>query len=38
MNFDTVIQRVWPSVRQRYLFPELPMPEVVETGDGDVCI
>lgn len=38
MNFDTIIQRVWPSVRQRYLFPELPMPEVVESGDGDVCI
>ena len=38
MNFDTIIQRVWPSVRQRYLFPELPMPEVVESGDGEVCI
>ncbi len=38
MNFNDIIPRVWPAVRQRHLFPELPLPEVIEMGDKDVSI
>ena len=38
MNFDNIIQRVWPKVRKRHLYPELPMPEIMDVGDEDVSI
>ena len=38
MNFNDIIQRVWPAVRKRHLFPELPTPEVIETGDEAASI
>ena len=38
MNFNDIIQRVWPAVRKRHLFPELPTPEVIETGDEAAII
>lgn len=38
MNFHNIIQRVWPQVRKRYLYPELPKPEIIEAGDEDVSI
>ena len=38
MNLQDVIKKVWPEVRKRHLFPELPTPELVESGDESVSI
>ena len=33
MDFQKIIEQVWPNVRSRHLFPELPVPEVAEEDD-----
>jgi len=38
MNLQDVIKNVWPEVRKRHLFPELPTPEIVEAGEEAVAI
>ncbi len=37
MDLQKLIEQIWPRVRKRHLFPELPSPEVVE-GDGAVAM
>ena len=38
MNLQDVIHKVWPDVRKRHLFPELPTPEIVESEEEAVSI
>jgi hypothetical protein len=38
MNLQAVISKVWPEVRKRHLFPELPTPQIAESGDEAVSI
>lgn len=37
MDFQQILERAWPRVRERHLFPELPAPEVAE-GEEMVAI
>ena len=37
MDLKQIIENVWPKVRERHLFPELPMPQVSDDEEG-VCI
>ncbi len=34
-NLDDILERIWPSVRARHFFPELPVPRIAE-GQGRV--
>jgi hypothetical protein len=39
MDYNQIIKRVWPEVRERHLYPEIPLPEVVdEASDVGVQI
>lgn len=38
MNLQNVINKIWPEVRKRHLYPELPTPQLVESGEEAVSI
>lgn len=38
MNFQELIEKAWPDVRRRHLFPELPAPQVEDNSDEAVSI
>ena len=37
MDFEAIIERIWPDVRKRHLFPELPLPKLVDE-DSDIGV
>ena len=37
MEIEKIIQRVWPKVRRKHLFPQIASPKVIEGGD-DVAL
>jgi hypothetical protein len=37
MDFEAIIERIWSDVRKRHLFPELPLPKLVDE-DSDVGV
>ncbi len=37
MEIEKVIQKVWPKVRKKHLFPQIPTPKVIEGGE-DVAL
>ena len=34
MDYQKIIEQVWPDVRSRHLFPELPVPEMAEEDEA----
>jgi hypothetical protein len=37
MEIEDIIQKMWPRVRKKHLYPHLPMPKVIEGGE-DVAL
>ncbi|UCC66709.1 MAG: VWA domain-containing protein [Deltaproteobacteria bacterium] len=33
MDIEKTIQKVWPKVRRKHLFPQIPLPKVIEGGE-----
>ena len=32
-NFQSIIEEIWPKLKKKHLYPEIPMPKVRETPD-----